>query len=384
MIPLFNSLGNFNEVPRSFNPGARWSSWAQNAYTVFTTLEHRFDNEWRVKLQLNRQVSGYNAMLGSASAGAPNPLDGTGASMWRTNFAGQTRNDTADLYATGPIWLFNRKHDLVVGGRVSRMDRTNNNFMVDPGGPGASNIVPDFYNWTGNVPQPGWLPLATNPDKETFDESGFYAATRLQLHDRLKVMLGGRVINYEARQHVWGEDQDYKTSGKVIPYYGAILDLTDVLSAYASYAGIFRPQAERTEQGITLPPLEGTNAEVGLKAAFFDGRLNASAAYFQVKQDNYPILTGGLTPNGAPAYRPADGVISKGFELEISGQLSPQWQLQAGFSHNISQLDQVRVSTLTPSNQVHVLQHLQARWRARRPDVGWRGALAGHYLGEYH
>lgn len=43
--------------------------------------------------------------------------------------------------------------------------------------------------------------------------------------------------------------------------------------------------------------------------------------------------------------------MTKGFELKISGQLSPQWQLQAGFTHNVSQRDNVRVSTLTPANQ---------------------------------
>src|SRR5690606_38894096 len=93
------------------------------------------------------------------------------------------------------------------------------------------------------------------------------------------------------------------------------------------------------------------STDFGLKAAFCDGRLNASAAYFQLKQDNYAVPSGGLTPTGTPAYRPADGVMTEGFELEISGQLSPQWQIQTGFTHNVSQLDNVRVVTLIPANQ---------------------------------
>ena len=43
--------------------------------------------------------------------------------------------------------------------------------------------------------------------------------------------------------------------------------------------------------------------------------------------------------------------MTEGFELEISGQLSPQWQIQTGFTHNVSQLDNVRVVTLIPANQ---------------------------------
>jgi outer membrane receptor for ferric coprogen and ferric-rhodotorulic acid len=346
---LFNSLGEFNDMPRSFNPAPRWSTWDAYTYNSFATLEHRFDNDWRVKLQLNHQIGGYDAWNGCACSGFPNPVDGTGVRMWRSVWTSKAETNAANLYASGPFWLFDRKHELVLGGSISRQDRIRVNY--DP--TDLNDVVPDFYNWTGNFPQPGWTEsFPGDPNKETFEDKAFYAATRLQVHDRLKVLLGARIDNYEARQRVFGVSTHLKKSGQVIPYYGAIFDLTNVLSAYASYTGIFQPQAALNEQGATLPPVEGINTEVGLKAAFLDGRLNASAAYFQLKQDNYAVPTGGLTPGGAPAYRPADGVITKGFELEISGQLSRQWQLQAGFTHNVSQLNNERVSsTPTPANQ---------------------------------
>ncbi|GEC17475.1 TonB-dependent siderophore receptor [Nitrobacter winogradskyi] len=354
LIPLFNSLGEFNKVPRSFNPATRWSTWEADTHNIFTTLEHRFDNEWRVKLQLNRQTGGYDGTVGSASSGFPNPVDGTGVragpnfGIWTS----KALTNAANVYATGPFWLFDRKHELVLGGSMSRQDRTRVDQVRDPASPYSNGTVPNFYNWTGDLPQPGWIPfLPGDPNKEIFKENGFYAATRLQVHDRLKVMLGARIANFEAQQRVYGNSSQLKRSGQVIPYYAAVLDLTDVLSAYASYTGVFRPQSVLNEQGATLPPLEGTNAEVGLKSAFLDGRINASAAYFQVKQDNFAVPTGSLLPGGIPAYRPVDGVITKGFELEISGQLSRQWQLQAGFTHNVSQRDSVRVSTFTPANQ---------------------------------
>ncbi|WP_416193509.1 TonB-dependent siderophore receptor [Nitrobacter sp. TKz-YC01] len=349
VIIMFNRLGEFNEMPRSFNPATNWATWEACTYNSFVKLEHRFDNEWRVKLQLNHQIGGYDATNGCACGGFPDPLNGTGVTMWRSVWTSKAETTAANVYATGPFWLFDRKHELVLGGSSSRQSRVRVNHD-----PADSNVnVPDYYNWTGNFPKPGWIPfLPDDPNKEIFEENSFYAMTRLQTHDRLKVLLGARITNYEARQRIFGTSSHLKKSGQVIPYYGAIFDITDVLSAYASYTGIFQPQAALNEQGTTLPPIEGINTEVGLKAAFFDGRINASAAYFQVKQDNYAVPTGGLTPIGTPAYRPADGVITKGFELEISGQLSPQWQLQAGFTHNISMLNNERVaSTPTPANQ---------------------------------
>ncbi|MCL8040995.1 TonB-dependent siderophore receptor, partial [Pseudomonas aeruginosa] len=45
-FPLFDSQGNRNDVSRSFNNGAKWSSWEQYTRTVFANLEHNFANGW--------------------------------------------------------------------------------------------------------------------------------------------------------------------------------------------------------------------------------------------------------------------------------------------------------------------------------------------------
>ncbi|MDC6711420.1 hypothetical protein OEZ76_27785, partial [Leclercia adecarboxylata] len=89
-IPLLDSEGNFNRMPRSFNNGARWSRWGQYARTGFATLEHTFANDWVAKLQLNHQVNGYDASLGAAAGGNPDPVTGEGVSMWLGQYIGKT------------------------------------------------------------------------------------------------------------------------------------------------------------------------------------------------------------------------------------------------------------------------------------------------------
>lgn len=54
-FPLFDSQGNRNDVSRSFNNGAKWSSWEQYTRTVFANLEHNFANGWVGKVQLRSQ-----------------------------------------------------------------------------------------------------------------------------------------------------------------------------------------------------------------------------------------------------------------------------------------------------------------------------------------
>ena len=82
---------------------------------------------------------------------------------------------------------------------------------------------------------------------------------------------------------------DSRHKNKVfIPYLGASYDLNDNLTAYTSYTTIFRPQVRNLDRnGKPLEPQRGKTYELGLKASWFEGRLNASAAAFINKRDHW-------------------------------------------------------------------------------------------------
>lgn len=81
----------------------------------------------------------------------------------------------------------------------------------------------------------------------------------------------------------------YKVSNEITPYAGLVYDLDAHHSVYASWTSIFQPQNYQTATGALLDPVTGTNLEAGVKGEYFDGRLNASAAIFQINQRNLPI-----------------------------------------------------------------------------------------------
>jgi outer membrane receptor for ferric coprogen and ferric-rhodotorulic acid len=343
---LFDKNGDFSWTPRSFNPTARWSRLDEYKHTIFTTLEHRFENGWLAKLRLQNQVDGYDLRR----SGLPNrgalldPIDGSGVKTSPQLYIGDTVTNAADFYATGPFELFGRRHELVFGGTISNRKWNGEYAYAD-----APIDIPNYYTWDGNIPEPNWSSFSNRGvEQETIRQSGIYATSRLNLHDRFKLIVGSRIANYEKLQ---SSVVQMRVSNVIVPYVGAIYDLNEYLSAYASYTDIFQPQSVKNEQGNTLDPQTGKNYEAGLKGEFFDKRLNASAAYFIIQQDNYPIATGGTTPSGGTAYRPVDGVRTEGFELEVSGHLTPNWQLHAGFTHRISRRDGIKVATLSPENQ---------------------------------
>ncbi|MEG2805617.1 TonB-dependent siderophore receptor [Stenotrophomonas sp.] len=367
-IPLLDSTGAFNAMPRSFNNGARWSRWGQYSRTGFATLEHTFGNDWVAKLQLNHQVNGYDAALGAAAGGNPDPVTGQGVSMWLGQYIGRTTSNAADLYVSGKFQWFGREHELVVGGSVSRKHWINNGYSPQPG---YVSTVANYYGWTGDAPEPDWQ--WGYGDDQVTRESGAYVVGRFDLADPLKLIVGSRIANYTS--------PDTDESGVVVPYAGLVYDLNRNLSVFASYSTIFKPQGYQDEQGRTLDPLEGRSYEAGLKAEFFDGRLNASAAVFQLDQDNYAEQTGGRTPSGGDAYRALMGVRTKGYELEVSGQLAPGWQLQGGYAHKVARQQDTKVSTLEPEDQfsVHTSYRLQGSLQGWRVGGGarWQGSTFG-------
>ncbi|HEY1396211.1 TonB-dependent siderophore receptor [Roseateles sp.] len=364
-IPLLNSRGEFNDRPRSFNNGATWSRWEQYTRTGFATLEHDFDNGWVAKLQLNHQINGYDANLGAGASGFPDPATGAGVSMWIGQYIGKTTSDAADVYVSGPFTLAGRKHELVVGGSLARRQWKNDGYYVANG---YDTTVPDYYQWNGQVPAPVWNSTPDFTNDETTRERGLYAAARWNLPADLKLITGGRWSAY--RNKAQGLDE----SGVFVPYAGAVWDLTREVALYASYTDIFTPQSAQDEAGRTLDPLRGKNYEAGAKASWLNGRLNASAAYFQLQQDNFAIETGGKTPTGGIAYRAADGIKTRGVEFEISGQVTPGWQLQAGYTHSVSKQQGERVTTLTPANQFSL-------YTTHKLDGAFGGALNGLRVG---
>jgi outer membrane receptor for ferric coprogen and ferric-rhodotorulic acid len=340
-IPLLDRNGDFNSMPRAFNNGARWSRWRQYSRTGFATLEHRFGDDWLAKLQLNHQVNGYDAALGAAAGGTPDPATGEGVSLWLGQYIGKTTSNAADLYLSGRFQWFGREHELVVGASAARKHWINDGYTPQPGYAGA---VADYRQWHGDIPEPDWQWLYG--DDQVTRESGAYVVGRFNLADPLKLILGNRIANYRST--------DIDESGVVVPYAGVVYDLDRHFSVYASYTSIFKPQSNQDAQGKVLDPQQGRSYEAGLKGEFYDCRLNASAAVFQLDKDNYPDPSGELTPSGGMAYRSLMGVRTKGYELELSGQLLPGWQMQTGYAHKIARQDGDKVSTLEPEDQFSV------------------------------
>jgi len=352
-------------LPRHTNLGQNWSYMDNISQEIFTKLDHYFDNDWKLNVSYTNTRDAGKA-LAAVSGIALSPVTQTGP-VWRASYnVYSTSQDLVDSNLSGSFDAFGREHQFVVGTdyqRVTSRWQGAGSFT----GTGVPIDVFDPGYW-----KPTTISLETPRDysPNTQEQYGLYGRLTLQVTDPLKVILGGRAARYHFEQvytnaGVVQSDIDMREPTRFVPYFGAIYNLDDQWSLYGSYSKIFKPQQSYLSGPLgsnqVLEPLVGKTSEVGIKGELLDGRLNTSLAVFYtqrkngaVQDTNYPresVLYG-----GSCCYLNQGEVISKGIELEASGEIREGWNLMASYvyNYNKNKTDSAALSTITPKHQFKV------------------------------
>ena len=139
-----------------------------------------------------------------------------------------------------------------------------------------------------------------------------------------------------------GEGEEEFKTGAFAPRTGLTYEITDNISAYATYLEGFQPHTNTvslspTAEGFfwaaspsSFDPLESSLKEIGAKGEFLNGKIFTNVAFFDIIQknillgDTYDLET--LTTRGEQR--------SKGFEMDVSGYVLPNFQLIASYGFN--------------------------------------------------
>ncbi|MDM0019465.1 TonB-dependent siderophore receptor [Variovorax saccharolyticus] len=331
-LPVWYSEGFRTNWDRSKSTAADWTRWDTSLDTYFASVAHRFDNNWKLSASYNHGERKADSHLLYLS-GAPSFLTGQGMFAFAASYDVTTKQDDFAVQTSGPVQLFGREHELAFGYTSSTQKF---NAQDRAALPTSFGIVPNFNLWNGTYPEPVWGPLAHYGSSET-KQDAVYGAARFSISDPLKLIVGARVTDYQrSGDERFSNPFDQKYNGEVTPYLGVVYDLTKQMSLYASYTDIFQPQIARDINRNYIEPIKGESLETGIKGAFLDGQLNASAAIFQIKQKNLAVATTETIPGlgGLPetAYRASDGATSEGFELEATGEMARGWNISAGYT----------------------------------------------------
>lgn len=353
-------------MPRSYNGASRDSTNRQESVNTFASIEQKLDHDWTLKVAANYLYGtrDYDSIIVGTTTGFVNPSTGDGLKYTATKGDNTQVQRGVDIMLSGPFELMGREHELVVGFNYQSYENRRNGFgnLLANGKSdnGVSGKPVNIWRWDNKAPSASYN-FNREDDNINQRQNGAYLATRLKPTDDLAVILGARVSNYKydamlhynvANMQRFNTDDSVKATGEVTPYTGVVYDLNDVHSVYASYTSIFKPQPYRTQSGKLLDPREGDNYEIGLKSEYFGGRMNTAIALFEVKLDNDAVADGTVdgTDGLVTAYR-AEKTKTKGIDMEISGELTPGWNLLASYTYSrVKDNDGERVKTTIPTD----------------------------------
>ena len=268
--------------------------------------------------------------------------------------------------------LGSSQHELLVGVDLRR-DPEAGNQQDGPvaTGPFPIDIVNPQYNQFGTIV----FDDATDFDREE-TRAGVFVQDQIKLFDeRLHLLLGARYdyidqsVAFECcgGGFVFADEQ----TDKAFTFRGAALyELTDWLSPYVSVAQSFNPTNIFTTSVDGLDPEEGLGIEGGLKLDFFDERLTSTLAIYEITKENVPVAdpsNPGFSINGGE-------LRSRGFEVDIAGELAPGWQIIANYAYTDTEV--IESDSLPVGSRFrNVPLHSASLWSSYdfQPGSGWDG-----------
>lgn len=335
-LPYWYTDGSKTNWDVSKTSAAGWTRWETEYENAFANLEHGFDNGWKLRASLSQGDRKADSALLYLS-GVPDRATGLGVGAFAGSYITHTKQDDFSLHASGPFEFVGRKHEAAIGYMHSKQKFNADSRAADYAG--GYPLVSDFNHWNGGTyPEPAWG-APTFYESSVTKQEALYGVARFSLSAPLKAIIGARLTNYDKTGvGAWSPAYQLKHDHELTPYAGMVYDISENLSAYASYTDIFQPQNRKDLAGNILDPVVGKSYETGVKGEFLDGRVNASLAVFELKQDKLAQEAGLVDRDGtgplAPEayYRAANGAKSDGFEFELSGELARGWNATAGYS----------------------------------------------------
>lgn len=342
------------------NAGGSPTGSRLNAGSLY--VEHRFDNGFVLK---NRtRYSDQEKFYQNVFPGAVNAA-GTEVAISAYNNATDRKSLFNQTDVTKEVMLGGMKHTLLGGVELGRQKTDNfRNTGFFPGDV-TSVSVPLSDPVTD-------LPITYRQSATDADNSGkakvlaAYVQDQIELTRQWQVIVGLRYDQFKMdfTNHRNGQNID-TTDDLVSPRIGVIFKPVDNLALYANYSIAYQPRAgdQLSSLNVTnaeLDPEKFKNYEVGAKWDI-SPRLAATAAIFRLDRTNVIVLDPTDPTNTRTML--SDGQRNEGFELGLTGQITPAWSVSGGYAYTKAEFVADTSATIREgARAAQVPRHTFALW----------------------
>ncbi|RNI21938.1 TonB-dependent siderophore receptor [Rufibacter latericius] len=220
--------------------------------------------------------------------------------------------------------------------------------------------------------------------------TGLYVQDQVDVTDKLGLLLGLRYELFRDERD-YGNGEERVQQNVFLPRAGLTYSLLENVNYFASYSQGFRPI---NPQYIKFPERYGRTEpfsneqsyqmETGLKGEFFQKALFATVSLYQIEKRNTLVNTGQVTEEGNPIYRQNGKARSRGVELEVNGNVLPNFNLNASYAFNRTEIIDADVAAENGMMAANAPKHsagLWAKYTFTTPGLNGLGlALGGNYV----
>jgi len=329
-LPMLDANGNQTDFDVSSSTTMDWTFWNTDSKTAFAELIYALPAGWEAKATVTfNDYDEPSELFYTYSSPAYDSETGLGLYGYPGAYYTASERWLVDVTLTGEFDLGGQSHELMFGANMSWSDT----LYLQSAAPFTSpawGALPSFPGWDGTeIARPDFDDATTAGDW-TDKVRRLYGAANINVGEKLNLLLGFNYIDVKSEGFNFGETMD-RDEQEISPYIGAVYDLTENLSVYASYSDIYEPQSESDVNHELLGAAVGKSYEAGLKGEWFDGNLYTAVSVFKASQDNYAEYAGSHG-DGTSYYEGLD-LRSKGFELEAAGRVTEWWSIQAGYTY---------------------------------------------------
>lgn len=319
--------GSFVTLPRNVNYAGNSPSHTQSVFAALT-LSHKFDNDWSIKQRVAFTGADYGATAVLPGAAVANGALSRGTLV--TIGSQPTFSTNVDLL--GHFDLLAARHTLLLGGDFYRTSYSEYRPPIPWGSDTISLADPSL---------PG-TPVATlvTSTANYFsrqDTAGVYLQDQIELPYNIHLMAGARYQNIRQENAsttiiptaTISSSVPSTVADRVTPRFGLLWRPQQWVSLYGNYTEGFGVNSGRVYPDSTLaPPSNARSWEAGAKFELFDGKLRATADYYELTKTNIPITDPDSTHFCAGGGVGSCSILvgearSKGPEVDIQGELLP-------------------------------------------------------------
>lgn len=199
----------------------------------------------------------------------------------------------------------------------------------------------------------------TNLDPTFYNIHGIYVQDQLTF-GKLQALIGLRYDRYEDRVNYDKATEKKVVQDAFIPRIGLVYSVDKHVNVYATYTEGYNPQTASTlnnpNAGGPFDPLISNLIEAGAKSDWFNERLSVTVAAYRIQLKN--VLYNAGDAGNPDLMRAVGKVESKGVELDVKGQITPNWYVtmayafnEAGIKESLDKTEIGRQSPGAPKNQ---------------------------------